>query len=92
METRTPLFVGLTRPPMLFGIPFQWVVLSIMASFVLFMLTKAFASYLLYVALHMFGLALTRFEPNFMTILMVRLRKTPPVPNASYWGANSYEP
>jgi len=91
-KTRTDLFVGLTRPPLIFGIPFQWVGISVIASFILFMLTKTFFAYLLYVVFHAIGLFLARRDPNFMNIFITRFKMCPRVRNAAYWEANSYEP
>jgi len=91
-EPRTDLFLGLTRPPLLFGIPFQWVGISVIASFILFMLTKTFLAYLLYAVFHVIGLFLVRRDANFMNVFITRLRQCPRVPNAGFWRANSYEP
>jgi len=91
-EPRTDLFLGLTRPPQLFGIPFQWVGFSIIGCFILFMLTKTFFAYLLYLVFHGVGLILSRRDANFMNVFITRFKQCPRVPNAGFWRANSYEP
>lgn len=91
-ERKTEVFLGLTRPPLLFGIPFQWIGISVILSFILFMLTKTFLAYLAYGVFHIAGLVLARRDPNFMNIFITRFRHCPRVPNAGLWNANSYEP
>jgi type IV secretion system protein VirB3 len=85
-----PLFVGLTRSSMIFGVSIQYAMLNLMISVTIF-IQKA-SIYIIFVALvvHMVGYILCFKEPRFMELYLNYSGKCNHCPNKSFWGANSY--
>ena len=89
-----PLFVGLTRPSMIFGVSIQYAMLNLMVSVTIFI--QESSVYIIFVAavVHLIGYLLCFKEPRFMELyLNLYLNyagKCNQCPNKSYWGANSY--
>lgn len=85
-----PLFLGLTRPPMIFGVSLSYALLNIMLSTMY--LTVASNFYVIPVSLvvHGVGYLLCFKEPRFMEIYLMRAQKFNKCPNRLYYGANSY--
>jgi type IV secretion system protein VirB3 len=85
-----PLFVGLTRSSMIFGVSIQYAMLNLMISVTIF-IQKA-SIYIIFVALvvHMIGYILCFKEPRFMELYLNYSGKCNHCPNKSFWGANSY--
>ena len=92
-ETLTdPLFLGLTRPALVWGVPQPFFVLNAMVSMVAFLVSNSFLPLLLGgPALH--GLAdllclkdIRIFDIWLTKAQFLRCR------NRCYWGANSYDP
>lgn len=87
-----PLFVGLTRPPMIFGVTIEYAMLNFMISIILFI--QDVNIYILFIALitHAVGYILCFKEPRFMNIYINYLNKCNQCPNRSFYCANSYKP
>ena len=85
-----PLFVGLTRPSMLFGVSVQYAMLNMMIS-VTFFIQKS-SLYILFLALviHLIGYLLCFKEPRFMELYINYSSKCNQCSNKSFYGANSY--
>jgi len=75
-----PLFVGLTRPSMIFGVSIQYAMLNMMVSVTIFIA----------LVVHMIGYLLCFKEPRFMELYLNYAGKCNQCPNKSYYGANSY--
>lgn len=88
----TPLVVGLTRPPMMWGIPLSafYIILGVML--IAFLVTASFWSALIAPLAYVALFSVCSREPRILDILQVTARKTPASPNRSFWGANSYRP
>lgn len=86
-----PLFVGLTRPPMIFGVTQTFLVLSFMPCMIFFIITYnlIFAA-AIYLVLHLFGYICCYKDTFTFHILLGKLELV--CPNRSYWGCNSYDP
>lgn len=86
-----PLFVGLTRPPMFFGVTQTFFIFNFIPCMCFFMLSKeiilAAACFMLS---HIVGLICCWQDPNIFNILAGKLSL--PCRNLSYWGCNSYDP
>lgn len=85
-----PLFVGLTRPTMIFGVSIQFAMVNMMISVSIFIQTSGL--YIIFVAglIHLVGYILCFKEPRFMELYLNRSSKCNRCPNKSYYGANSY--
>lgn len=85
-----PLFIGLTRPSMIFGVSIQYAMLNLMVGVTLFI--QKTSIYILFIAgvVHLFGYILCFREPRFMELYLNYAAKCNQCPNKSYYGANSY--
>ena len=85
-----PLFVGLTRPSMIFGVSIQYAMLNLMISITIFI--QKTSIYIIFIAaiVHLVGYLLCFKEPRFMELYLNYSAKCNSCPNRSYYGANSY--
>ena len=88
--TSDPLFVGLTRPTMIFGVSVQYAMLNLMISVTIFIQKSSVYIIFIALAVHLVGYLLCFKEPRFMEIYMNYFGKCNQCPNKSYYGANSY--
>lgn len=88
----TPLVVGLTRPPMMWGIPLGAFYIILGATLVAFLVTASFASALLAPAAYLVLFALTSRDIRLLDIVQVAGRRIPRTPNRRFWQTNSYGP
>ena len=85
-----PLFVGLTRPPLIFGVSVQYAMVNMMISIVYFIQTSSFLILPVSAVIHLVGYLLCFKEPRFMEIYINKMNKCNQCPNKGYYGANSY--
>lgn len=85
-----PLFVGLTRPTMIFGVSLQFAVLNMMIIAMLFIQTSNFKVLFIGVALHGVGYYISFREPRFIEIYINKLVRLNNCRNKDYYGADSY--
>ncbi|MES2677787.1 MAG: VirB3 family type IV secretion system protein [Pseudomonadota bacterium] len=87
------LFLGLTRPPMLFGVSYTLATLNLMISLMAFIITSKFI-YLLVIlpAVHGMFWLLCLKEPRAMELFLIRNSKCRICRNRMYHGGtNSYD-
>ena len=87
-----PLVGGLTRPPMMLGIPYVLFVMEFVVVALIFINTKNLLMFLLVLPVHGIAYALTVRDNRFVDVLMVRLAKCPVTRNHRFWGGDSYSP
>lgn len=88
-----PLFVGLTRPPMLFGVSYTYFVLNAFINMIAYILTNEFKYLLVFFPIvHAIGYYICSKEPLFIDLFMIRSNKCSRCKNKFYHGANSYDP
>ena len=85
-----PLFVGLTRSSMIFGVSIQYAMLNLMISVTIFIQEASLYIILIAGVVHLIGYLLCFKEPRFMELYLNYTSKCNQCPNKSYWGANSY--
>ncbi len=85
-----PLFIGLTRPSMIFGVSVEYAMLNIMASITVFIQKASIYILLVAAIVHLIGYLLCFQEPKFMQLYMNYFAKCNQCSNKSYYGANSY--
>jgi type IV secretion system protein VirB3 len=87
-----PVFLGLTRPPMLFGVSYMFVMLNFLSSVMYFIATSDFRG--LFIALPLFhgiGYWMSSKEPLFIELFLIRQSKCRRCSNRLYYqSANSY--
>jgi type IV secretion system protein VirB3 len=88
-----PLFLGLTRPPLLMGVSYPFAVLNGMISILAFIITsKFFYLLVLLPGVHMIGWFICLKEPRSIELLVAKLSKCNVCRNRYYYGGtNSYD-
>lgn len=87
-----PLFVGLTRPPMLFGVSYTFALLNGFILMLTFVMTTDFKYLVLMFPIHGLGYYLCSKEPLFLELYKIKAEKCSRSKNRFYHGANSYDP
>ena len=90
--TVDPVVIGLTRPPMMFGVPYVVFVLEAMFVVLVFINTKNLLMFGLFIPLHAIGYVLTVRDARFVDVIVTSLSRCPVTLNRSYWGGVSYSP
>ena len=85
------LFVGLTRPPMLFGVTYMVVVVNALIGMIGYIATTEFKYLVLIFPLHAVGYYVCSKEPLFLELFKVRAEKCSRCRNRMHHGANSYD-
>ena len=89
-----PLFVGVTRPPMRWGVTYSALLLNGIASLEAFLVTKNLLWLSICVPIHLVCYLMCLHEPRFFDLLLLWGRTRGPgwLSNARFWKANSYSP
>lgn len=86
-----PLFMGLTRPPMMMGVTQTFFVLNFMLSMIFFLMSMhIFMAVLLFGVLQLFGMTCCWKDEFMFDVLFGKFELA--CPNRSLWGCNSYDP
>ncbi len=88
----TPLVIGLTRSPTLWGVPYMAIIIIIGLSIVAWLVTYTFWSLLVAPLSYLVLFSLCAWDSRILDVLQVVARKTPRTRNKVFWGANSYGP
>lgn len=86
-----PLFVGLTRPSLLFGVSQTFVILNALMCMGYFVMSSDLKALVLLFFNHMIGYIICAKEPLFMELYKVKMQKCNKCSNKLYHGANSYD-
>ncbi|WP_143689766.1 type IV secretion system protein VirB3 [Wolbachia endosymbiont of Nilaparvata lugens] len=86
-----PLFKGLTRPAMLFGVSYMFAILNVLICMLIFINTNDLRTFLMLFGVHGLGYIASAKEPLFIELFMVKLGKCSKCLNRFYHGANSYD-
>ena len=89
---RDTLFIGLTRPQMLLGAPYGYVICNAILMTELFLIFKSAWVLLASLAVHGLGWLASFRDPNFFGVWLVKVQRCPRVPNYALWRCNSYRP
>jgi type IV secretion system protein VirB3 len=87
-----PLFLGMTRPALAWGVPFGAVVANAMVTTIAFLATSDLRMLGVFVPVHALAYLVCLRDPRIFELLRVRAMKTPPLPNARFWRCQSYMP
>ena len=91
LKAKDPLFIGMTRPPMIAGVTFMYMGLNAFAVFIFFTLTANPLHLLVFLPIHAVGYAVCLKDPQLLDIMLTKLQKSAGVPNRKYWSGISYE-
>lgn len=89
-----PLFLGVTRPPMRWGVTYSALLLNGMVTVEAFLVTKNLLWLSICIPIHMVCYLLCLHDPRFFDLLILWARTRGPgwLANARWWRANSYSP
>lgn len=90
-----PLFVGLTRPPMIWGVTYSAMLINVVLTMESFIITKNLVWLLAFVPIHGVFYLVCMYEPRFFDLLQVwgRTRLMAfVIGTLRYWKSNSYSP
>jgi type IV secretion system protein VirB3 len=88
----TPLIIGLTRSPTLWGVPYMAIVVVIGATIIAWLATATLWALLTAPVSYLALFTLCTWDSRILDVLQVAARMTPKTPNKYFWGANSYGP
>ena len=89
---RDVLFLALTRPQMLLGVTFGYLIVNAIVSTELFLVFKSAWVLLAAVVVHIAGWLACLRDPRAFDIWIGKVRLCPRLPNFKVWGCNSYRP
>lgn len=87
-----PLFLGLTRPPMLFGVSYMFALFNGLICMLGYIVTVDFKFLIAMFPIHAIGYYICSKEPLFIELFQVRAQKCSKSKNKFIHGANSYDP
>ena len=87
---RVPVVIGITRPIMILGIPYNMALILMFSVTGLWLLTNSFYSFLSLPFLYSIVFSITVYDSRYLDVIGRKIAKTPNVPNRHYWGGNSY--
>lgn len=88
----TPLVIGLTRSPTLWGVPYMAVVIVIGMTIIAWLVTNELWALLTAPFAYLVLFTLCSWDARVLDVLQVSTRQTPRTRNKAFWGANSYGP
>ena len=86
------VYIALTRPAMLLGMPYAAVFVVFSFVFLVFIMSDYLSSLFLYIPLHFLGAQIFRFEPNFHFLFGQFLRTKGRDRTKKYWKVPSASP
>ncbi len=92
--TADPLFVGITRPPMRWGVAYEALLVNLVVTMEVFVLTKNLLTLLIAIPIHGICALLCARDARFFHLLMLwaRTRLAAYFCTARFWQAASYSP
>ncbi len=92
--TVDPLFVGVTRPPMRWGVTYSAILLNAVFTMEVFLVTRNLLTLLIAVPIHGVCMLLCLRDARFFDLLLLwgRTRMPAYLTNFRYWQASSYSP
>lgn len=92
--TADPLFVGITRPPMRWGVAYEAILLNLVVTMELFVMTKNLLTLLISIPIHGVCALLCARDARFFHLMQLWARTRSPayLGTARFWRAASYSP
>ncbi|WP_431323413.1 type IV secretion system protein VirB3 [Rhizobium sp. YTU87027] len=88
----TPLVIGLTRSPTLWGVPYMAVVAVVGLTIIAWLIINELWALMTAPCAYAVLFTLCSLDARVLAVLQVSMRLTPRTPNQTFWGANSYGP
>ena len=92
-----PLFIGMTRPPMMMGVPmeffgFNFIILGIGMILFMSLSGKILFFVLVNLPLHAVAYVATERDTHWMRVWLTKLSRCSSIRNKNFWKSNSYKP
>ena len=87
---RDVLFVALTRPQMLFGVTYGFLIINAVVTTELFLVFKSVWVLLAAVLVHLIGWLACLRDPRIFDVWLVKVQRCPRLRSYRIWGCNSY--
>ena len=87
-----PLFVGLTRPATMWGIPYTAFVFEFMGTMLVFLAVGNPLYFLVAIPIHAILYLMTAQDPTVFDALLVWVKSNGRCRNTRFWGAASFSP
>lgn len=91
MREKDPLFIAMTRPPMIMGVTFLFMGINVIGVAFVFVLTKNLLHLLFGIPIHLIGYLICMRDPQLIDVYVKKSQKTSGVTNRKYWSGSSYE-
>lgn len=85
-----PLYLAMTRPPMIFGAPLLFAGAALLSCCMVFIWTKLFSALLCYPLIHLAGVVMVNKDPRFMEIARTWATKCSQCRSRRVFGTNVY--
>jgi type IV secretion system protein VirB3 len=85
------LFKGLTRPPMLAGVSYSFMMLNFFVTVISFIITTKLWIFILGFVIHGIGYIICRDEPLFLELILLKMQKFNNCKNKIFHRGNSYD-
>jgi type IV secretion system protein VirB3 len=86
----TPLVIGLTRPPMMWGVPLNAFYIIVGVTLIAFLVTASFWSAFIAPFIYLALFAFCSRDIRILDLAQVAGRRTPRTRNRLFWRTNSY--
>jgi len=85
-----PLFLGLTRPAMFWGVTHSFFVINLLISLIGFLAAHSWLALLLAVPIHSLGYLACLRDPHVFDLAFVKASRCARCVNRHFWGATTY--
>ena len=92
MRQQDILFLAVTRPSMVYGVTYTFLVANVLITGLVFIWSGNLWMILLGGPVHLAGYVSCIRDPRWFDLWYVRLRYALPAQNRFFWGGNSYRP
>lgn len=86
-----PLFLGLTRPAMFWGVTHSFFVINLIISLIGFLAAHSWLALLLAVPIHSLGYLACLRDPHVFNLAFVKASRCTRCVNRHFWGATTYD-
>ena len=85
------LFIGLTRPPMVWGVTHSYFVINLIIGLIGFLASHSWLALLLAVPIHSLGYIACLRDPRVFDLAFIKASKCAKCVNRRFWGASTYD-
>ena len=91
VDSADPVFLGLTRPAMFWGVTHSFFVLNLIVCLIGFLGAHSWLALILAIPVHCLGYLACLSDPRIFDLMSVRASKCSRCPNRRFWYGTSYD-